>query len=270
MNFWTRNFKKNVRAATRLKPLMYVVTITTMTSMTMMTRVNTRLRSAQTTMRCEIRCAYRINFFSNPTALDRCWDSRWSVYTAAAKIAQIRRVDQHNQRYLRRMYYDRGRVQQKRDTWIFAETVPSGYKISDANHLPADHRTEHCRFNDMLTRTNCSIFEEKRSPLDCTYDGDSDNVSVRCSCWMERTQRDNTFFTLRPTSQLTFAHSAASERRSSACRTLHFKNLWDSRCATFEMTDILNIKDGSSTIVKKLRLTRTIRSPTQRSGTATK
>ena len=33
----------------------------------------------QITTRCEIRCAYRINFVS-PTSLDRCWDSRRSIY----------------------------------------------------------------------------------------------------------------------------------------------------------------------------------------------
>jgi len=34
---------------------------------------------ANYTMRCEIRCAYRINYYlASPIALDRCWDSRRS------------------------------------------------------------------------------------------------------------------------------------------------------------------------------------------------
>ena len=37
------------------------------------------LRANYNTMRCEIRCAYRINFVS-PTSLDCCWDSRRSIY----------------------------------------------------------------------------------------------------------------------------------------------------------------------------------------------
>jgi len=53
---------------------------------------------------------------------------------------------------------------------------------ADGDHLPVDHRTKHYRSNDMHRRPDdYSIFEKKRSPSDCTYDSDNDNVSMRCS-----------------------------------------------------------------------------------------
>ena len=59
------------------------------------------LRANYNTMRCEIRCAYRINF-------DKHWIAAGilvEAYTAAAKVARIRYVDQYNEckRYPRRM-----------------------------------------------------------------------------------------------------------------------------------------------------------------------
>ena len=59
------------------------------------------LRANYNTMRCEIRCAYRINF-------DKHWIAAGilvEAYTATTKIARVGHVDQHNEckRYLRRV-----------------------------------------------------------------------------------------------------------------------------------------------------------------------
>ena len=47
----------------------------------------------------------------------------------------------------------------------------------------SSHEALRIKRYESSTRTDdCSIFEKKRSLLDCTYDINSDNVSVRCSC----------------------------------------------------------------------------------------
>jgi len=59
------------------------------------------LRANYNTMRCEIRCAYRINF-GKPNSIGSLLVE---VYTAAAKVARIGSVDQYNEckRYPRKM-----------------------------------------------------------------------------------------------------------------------------------------------------------------------
>ena len=60
------------------------------------------LRANYNTMRCEIRCAYRINFGKPNSIVARILIE---AYTATAKVARIGRVDQHNEckRYSRRV-----------------------------------------------------------------------------------------------------------------------------------------------------------------------
>ena len=57
------------------------------------------LRANYNTMRCEIRCAYRINF-GKPSIGQQHWITVGiliEAYTATAKVARIGRVDQHNE-----------------------------------------------------------------------------------------------------------------------------------------------------------------------------
>jgi len=66
-----------------------------MTPMVMME--NTRFRTNYNTMRCEIRCAYRINFGKPNSTAGITAGILVEAYTAAAKVARIRCVDQHNE-----------------------------------------------------------------------------------------------------------------------------------------------------------------------------
>ena len=67
----------------------------------------------------------------------------------------------------------------------------------------------------------------------------------------QSTQKDNAFFTKPMTSPLdnTCSSSCIRKKKLSASNVTFLNSLgfplWDSRCAIFEMTDILNIKDES-------------------------
>ena len=136
-----------------------------------------------------------------------------------------------------------------------------------------DHRTEHYESNDTYHQLERIIAQFSRRDHHQIARVTA-TASVRYSCWTERSVRREITHSLQGQwrhSSITLAHPVASDRkRSSARRTLSFYNLWDSRCATFEMIDILNITVSRSLMIasSRLRLTYTTHSPTQRWSTA--
>jgi len=74
----------------------------------------------------------------------------------------------------------------------FSPNVAPRYKMSEspANHLLANHRMKYFGFDaSSISMDDCSTFEEKKSPSDCTYDGYGNNARVfvyarrmRCLC----------------------------------------------------------------------------------------
>ncbi|KAL6253813.1 hypothetical protein P5V15_015638 [Pogonomyrmex californicus] len=96
-------------------------------------RIPDGTRANYNTMRCEIKCAYRISF-NKPRNIGSLLG--FEAYTATAKVARIGRVDQHNERkyYPCRVQRDRTGAPQQRQKCAhdtqFSPSV-SGYKISE-------------------------------------------------------------------------------------------------------------------------------------------
>jgi len=176
------------------------------------------LRANYNMMRCDIRCAYRINF-GKPNSIGSLLGFS-SKRIAAAKVARIRCVDQHNEcKRSASVTWPRARI-----TTAKARIRYTNFRrvcFQDIEETQIIYLPIIARSITNLTRTDdCSIFKEKRSSLHCTYDSEREMLVLN---GMEHREITHSLQGQWHHSSITPAYSASDRRRrSSARQTLHF------------------------------------------------